>query len=157
MRLLLKLFKFLIRIFLEFVNYIINKVVIYREKVFISDYKINGLIKIYNKGKIQIGKKFKANSGLNFNPIGGDTILRLSCHSDAILTIGDNCGISNSTIVCSKKIVIGNNVLIGGSCKIWDTDFHSTDFTKRTSKTDIKSKPISVTISMLHTTISGVY
>ena len=32
--------------------------------------------------------------------------------------------VSNSAIYCANKIQIGNNVMIGGSCKLWDTDFH---------------------------------
>ena len=36
-------------------------------------------------------------------------------------------GISNSTIICSTRIKIEDNVLIGNGCKIWDTDFHSLD------------------------------
>ena len=41
------------------------------------------------------------------------------------ILIGDNVGISNSTIVSSCRVVISDNVLIGGGCRIWDTNFHS--------------------------------
>jgi len=41
------------------------------------------------------------------------------------LVFGNNVGISNSTIVCSRKITIEDNVYVGGDCKIYDTNFHS--------------------------------
>lgn len=40
------------------------------------------------------------------------------------ISIGSGCGISGSTIYAMKEITIGDNVLIGGNCKIIDNDFH---------------------------------
>ena len=45
--------------------------------------------------------------------------MRLICHKGAKLIIGNNVGISNTTIVCAKEVIIEDNVLIGGGCKIW--------------------------------------
>ena len=61
------------------------------------------------------------------NPIGGDTVLRLVVGKGAELVIGNHVGISNSTIFSKNRIEIGDYVYIGGSCKIWDTDFHTLD------------------------------
>ena len=47
------------------------------------------------------------------------------------LRIGDNVGISGTTISCSEAITIGNNVLIGSGCLITDTDGHPIDPEKR--------------------------
>lgn len=41
-----------------------------------------------------------------------------------VLEIGDNSGISNTAITVAEKVTIGNNVLIGSGCKIYDYDFH---------------------------------
>jgi acetyltransferase-like isoleucine patch superfamily enzyme len=90
-------------------------------------WKINGRLYILNEGRIIIGENFLANSSKNANPIGGDTILRFVVRAKGELRIGNYVGISNSTIVCWNKIEIGDYVFIGGSCKIWDTDFHSVD------------------------------
>lgn len=88
--------------------------------------EINGKIKITCHGKIKIGKRNQFNSGSQYNPIGGDTILRLiASKKKSVITIGNNVGISNSTIVCHDSITIADDVLIGGGCKIYDTDFHS--------------------------------
>ena len=42
----------------------------------------------------------------------------------AVIEIGDNVGISGSTIYARKGIYIGENTCIGGNCKILDNDFH---------------------------------
>ena len=136
MRFVLKALKITLYFFVRLSNEAINGIIIYRENVAVKDYSINGSIKIYNQGSISIGENFKANSGKNFNQIGGDTVLRLICQKNAALTIGDNVGISNTTVVCSIGVTIENNVLIGGGCKIWDTDFHSLNFNIRGTKED---------------------
>lgn len=56
---------------------------------------------------------------------------KLLVKKDAILEIGDNSGMNGVMIFCSQKIIIGNNVKIGGGSRIFDTDFHSQDFMKR--------------------------
>ena len=136
MRFVLKLLSFTKNIFIKLIYKILNQISIYRENISIESYRIKSIIKIYNQGNILIAKNFKANSGENHNPIGGDTILRLIWYKNATLRIGNNVGISNTTIVCTKGIVIEDNVLIGGGCKIWDTDFHSLDFKIRGTKDD---------------------
>lgn len=111
------------------------------------DYEINGKLFIQNNGVIEIGKHFMANSGKHHNPIGGDTILRLiTFKPESILRIGNNVGISNSTIVCWNKIEIGDNVFIGGGVKIWDTNFHSLNASIRTSNNDNDRKTAPIII-----------
>ncbi|MBN1185175.1 MAG: acyltransferase [Bacteroidales bacterium] len=108
--------------------------------------KINGRLYISNCGKIQIGNAFRANSGKMANPIGGDTVLRLVVGQGAVLIIGNNVGISNSTIVCKNRVEIGHYVYIGGSCKLWDTDFHNLDPIDRMHNGDknVKTAPIRI-------------
>lgn len=40
------------------------------------------------------------------------------------IKIGENCGISGSTIYAFDSIIIGNCTRIGANCKIIDNDFH---------------------------------
>lgn len=119
-----------------------------RQRVKIKSFDfIDGVIYIRNGGLIEIGYNFQANSGIHFNPIGGDTVLRLVTYfSTSKIIIGNNVGISNSTIGCYEKIEIEDNVMIGGSVRIWDTDFHSLDPVIRTSgnDTDIRTAPIKI-------------
>lgn len=110
--------------------------------VFLSSYNvpanrakgIKGVITILGKGSLEIGPGFRANSGVNYNSIGGDKQLVFSISEGATLRIGCNCGISNSTIVCRTSINIGDDVLIGGNVKIYDTDFHSLNYRDRKNK-----------------------
>lgn len=118
-------------------NYIFNYILIKRKKVTLNgEWTINGIIQIENKGAVTIGHNFIGNSGYKYNGIGGDVILRLTTRKNGKIIIGDNVGISNSTLYCEESITIGDNVLIGGGCKIWDTDFHSLDRDIRISGND---------------------
>lgn len=83
------------------------------------------------KGSIQIKEGAEFRSGPQYNIIGGDTRLCLRTISDGKLTIGKNVGISNSTIVSRSEVIIDDDVMIGGSCKIYDTDFHSIFYNDR--------------------------
>lgn len=63
------------------------------------------------------------------------------------IDIGENTGISGSTIYAMQHIEIGRNVLIGGNCKIVDNDFHPLLVEKRIPRQkveDIKKAPIHI-------------
>jgi len=119
-----------------------------RKKVSFGRFQINGIVHVVNNGgRLMIGDRFSANSGKKYNPIGGDTVLNLVVfRSSAVLVIGRNAGISNSTIVCWERIEIGDNVVIGGGSRIWDTDFHSLNAEMRVSgnDTDIRTAPVKI-------------
>lgn len=111
--------------------------------------KIRGRIFIRNHGNIRFGQNVKINSGKKYNIIGGDRRTNIMIGKHANCYIGSNVGISNSTIVCRNSIIIEDNVLIGGGCRIYDTDFHSITYTKRLDPflrgipdSDVKTCPI---------------
>ncbi len=130
----------------------INRVISYFNLVLLRIYKVKigknssfyGIIFVRNFGIIKIGHNFKAASGRRYNPIGGDTIFRMYCRKNAKIIIGNNVGISNSTLHIMNKLIIKDNVMIGGNCKIWDSDFHSLNPNERIYLGDnnIISKPI---------------
>ena len=96
-------------------------------------------------GTIKIGKNFHCANAPQYNSIG--TIQQCVFNyskPNSIIEIGDNVGISGSTINASTKIKIGNNVLIGSGCLITDTDSHPLNWNDRLRNDDskIKSKPI---------------
>jgi len=128
--------KKILRLLLNIHNVIYNKLVFNIFSVKTKSHNINGRIYIRNKGEIFLGKGFRANSGMGKNPIGGDTVLRLITQMTGCIEIGDNVGISNSTIFSTEKIIIGSGTLIGGGVKIWDTDFHSIDPLVRNTRFD---------------------
>lgn len=119
---------------------IYNQFFMKRKGVVIGDNnKLRGYIHIKNGGKIVINSEFSCNSGLRYNPIGNNNKCRFIIKKDAYLKIGKNVGISNTTIYCSKFIEIGDNVTIGSSCQIWDTDFHPINPNDRFLKLNEKS------------------
>ena len=100
--------------------------------------QISGKLILIGSGRLILGNKVSINSGLRSNPIGGDTRTIISIGDNALITIGDKTGLSNCSIICKEKIIIGENVNIGGSVKIYDTDFHNLNAKNRlVESTDI--------------------
>ena len=96
------------------------------------------------KDGIVIGDHVSINSCRKSNPIGGDTKTILFAKGNGKIRIGNNCGISNATIFATESITIGNDVTIGGSTKIYDTDFHWLELQERMSKTGGATKPVEI-------------
>lgn len=107
---------------------------------------IEGIITIRSakRGSIIIGDGAEFRSGKDYNIIGGDTRLILRTIRNGKILIGNHVGISNSALISATSITIEDNVMIGGGCKIWDTDFHSLRFENRYTSIDdnVATKPI---------------
>lgn len=91
------------------------------------------------QGKLSIGKAFICRTAPCCNS-------RIEVYSNGELIIGDYSGTNNITLLCSKKIHIGNHVNIGNGSYIYDSNFHSLDWQKRKNRIedikDAKSAPI---------------
>lgn len=85
-----------------------------------------------SNGTLIIGKNFACNNKVTSNSIGliQPCVFNISL-AGSKLEIGDNVGISGSTICASNSVTIGNNVLIGSGCLITDTDAHPIDWRDR--------------------------
>lgn len=107
---------------------------------------LNGPINLFiqKNASVFVGRNLKINSTRMFNPIGREQKSMIKVIGE--LTVGDNVGMSSISIVCYKKISIGNNVIFGGNVSIYDTDFHSLDFNNRhKAETDLpESRPITI-------------
>ena len=90
-------------------------------------------IEIYrgNEG-VFIGNNLTING--NNNCTAGNAVCRISVAKDGFLKIGNNVGMNGVNLFCSKSIAIGNNTIIGGGTKIFDTNFHSLDYMVRRDK-----------------------
>lgn len=86
---------------------------------------------ILGNGEIVIGEGSRVNSGIEKNPIGGNGETILFVAKGAKILIGEGSGLSNVSIFSIEKITIGKRVKIGGSCKIYDNDFHSLKSSER--------------------------
>lgn len=95
---------------------------------------------------INIGKGTVINSGFTSNLLGLYQKTIIISRYGGIINIGENVGISGTTIYAMSKISIGNNTMIGANCKIIDNDFHPLNFEKRilNKPEDIKKREISI-------------
>ena len=127
----------------RFCNWIILR---YRRVKCGKNVKINGRIHIYGRGQIILNKGVRINSCRGANPIGGDTSTVLNTGFNGKIIIGENTGISNVAIVARESVVIGSNVKIGGSTRIYDTDFHALSYDDRINNGDINTgvKPVEI-------------
>ncbi len=101
--------------------------------------EVNGILTIRRStaGSISIGSGLRANSGKAYNIIDSGaarTVLRTI--GSGRIAIGERAGISNSAIVSAVSVTIGDDVMIGGGCRIWDTDFHPVDFDERRASSE---------------------
>lgn len=97
-----------------------------------ENFQIKGILHRRGRGKLRIGNNVTINSSKNSNLLGrGRPYTTIAVSREKILNIGNNVGISNSTIIAFDRIDIEDNVLIGADVEIYDTDFHSLDYTKR--------------------------
>lgn len=86
--------------------------------------KIKGIICFEGSANVVIGENVRINSGKKYNVIGGSERTVFRTFDNGMIEILSGAGISNSTFVSQESITIGRNVLIGGGCKFYDTDFH---------------------------------
>ena len=109
-----------------------NLITLRRKKVrFDKSIRIHGLMKIYGRGRITIGKNVLINSKESANPGMGCYPKTVFCVPTGVLEIGDDVGMSSVSIFCAERVTIGSHVLLGGGVKIMDSDAHSLDYEKR--------------------------
>lgn len=100
-------------------------------------------IAVAKGGICRISDNFSMNNNLRFNPIGYPQPCMFVVTKGSILTIGENVGISQTSLICHHSITIGNNVKIGGGVKIYDTDFHSLNpEVRKNHSLDMKTKKV---------------
>lgn len=107
--------------------------------------KIRGRLFIRSSGVIKLGAGVTLNSCYSANPIGGAVMSSFKVFKGGSLQIGNRVGISNSAICCASLVVLEDDVLIGGNCAIYDTDFHSTKYNERIKNEldqDVRSSPV---------------
>jgi acetyltransferase-like isoleucine patch superfamily enzyme len=84
------------------------------------------LLRCSKKSKVVLGRNVRIISSLGGNPMSsGNRTRLLALDAGASIIINDNVGISNASIISSKRVVIDENTLIGADVIITDTDFHS--------------------------------
>lgn len=83
------------------------------------------LLDINSSSTCVFGNDFVMVNSAKYSTLGKNNRCKFVVYKDASLIIGDKVGMSNTTIVATQSITVGNNVLIGGGTTIVDSDFHS--------------------------------
>ena len=91
---------------------------------------LGGILRLDVKGKLLLPQKEKVTfiNSFGYSTLGISRPCKLSVYKNAELIFNGKAGLSNAVVVATKKIVIGNNVMIGGGVTIIDCDFHSMDY-----------------------------
>ncbi|RZK58392.1 MAG: acyltransferase [Pedobacter sp.] len=80
---------------------------------------------ISQTAKFSLGKGIVLVNSAKYSTLGKPNKCKFTIGYNAVLIIGNKVGMSNVTIIATKSISIGDNVLLGGGVTIVDTDFHS--------------------------------
>lgn len=86
------------------------------------------IVDVRSSGELKIGNGAKFINNATYSTLGKSNKCKLLVYDNAKLIIGENVGMSNTTIVATKSIILGNNILVGGGTSIVDSDFHSLDY-----------------------------
>lgn len=137
----------MIRVFKKYFYKITNKIILKKNRVqYKENLVINGFLKIVGRKKsVSLGRNITINSGTYTVPIGFGGKCVFWTLGEGHIEIGENCGLTNTTICSMKDVQIGKHVLLGSGVKIYDTDFHSLDYLKRrdiVNDNDRKALPV---------------
>ena len=98
--------------------------------------------------RIRIGDRVVLCSDARFTALGvNHPVVLRTLRPDAIVNIGNDCGISGGSICAAVHIEIGNECLLGANVTITDTDFHAIQPTGRRynkNSQDIAAKPVKI-------------
>lgn len=111
----------------------------------LPDVKYSIYFKKSKDSKIQIGKGFTFFSGNGLNPLSPGRKGTIFTEGNALISIGDNVGMSSAVLWAKKEIIIGNRVTVGANAVILDSDCHSLNYLDRGTENDMrncKCKPI---------------
>ena len=93
--------------------------------------------------RLTIGDNFIFTSGEAYNAlcrnIRGGIYLPMP---ESVIEIGNDSGMSSTSLWAKTRITIGNRVKIGGDCILMDTDAHNLDFRVRASHEKIGKIPV---------------
>lgn len=113
----------------------------------IKSFKSYGIpyIHISLSANFKVGEHFVMGNSIKNNATGITGRCKIDVRKSATLEIGNNVGITLTTINCFNRIVIDDNVKIGFGTHIMDTDFHSLNpLVRAGSDDDVKTAPIHI-------------
>lgn len=110
---------------------------------------LNGwpILSVKRRGQIVIGNNAVLTSWSKYTALGvAHPVILRALTEQARVTIGDNVGLSGTTICAAEEITIGNDCLVGANVMIVDTDFHPIEPQDRRSEplSAAKSRPVHI-------------
>lgn len=82
--------------------------------------------------QIQLGDRLELRSNRGSNPLGLEQPVVLATRTrDALISLGNDCGLSGVAVVAASAIRLGDRVLVGANSLICDTDFHPLEPARR--------------------------
>ena len=118
-----------VKVFLLSLPFLYRKKNIHIGKNFFSDGLFD--LRVEDDGELYIGDKVSLINSTYYNGFGVVKKNSIYVKNKAKLSIGDFTGLTGVSIYCAKSIIIGNYVLVGANCFIFDTDFHPIDPVQR--------------------------
>ena len=110
----------------------LNLFTLKRKKVqYGKNLRIRGFLHVHGSGKISLGDNVNIISTPSVNPIGGNARTFLQAEKGAEIIIGNNVGMTASAVTAFTKVEIDDDVLLGRSVCVYDTDFHSIHYDER--------------------------
>ncbi len=83
------------------------------------------IIQRYRGSMIELGDGLTLRSWPAANPLAPNHPVVLATRSSqAVISVGDDCGFTGSVLVAVERIEVGNRVVVGANVTIADTDFH---------------------------------
>lgn len=121
---------------LNVIDKVLTYIILYVNGIEFSSFVSKGypVVNVSIGGRCNIGKNFRMNNRVLSNPIGRFNRCSIIVGPKGNLRIGNNVGMSSVAIVCEDRVIIGDNVKIGGNVVVYDTDFHSLDSSDRLVK-----------------------
>lgn len=103
-------------------------------------------IRLFPTAQVVIGDNLYFSSGWNVNALCTNRRGAIYATDNAVITVGNNVGMSSATLWAHKSITIGDYVKIGGNTIIIDTDAHNMDYKIRRGQYTDWGKSASIVI-----------
>lgn len=106
------------------------------------------IVHISLNGLCEIGQKFCCGNWNKTSASGTNGKCKIEVRNGAVLKIGNNVGMTATTVICHNQITIMDNVMIGVGTHIYDTNFHNINPIERTANGDpqdtVRTAPITI-------------
>lgn len=112
---------------------------------------------ISRSGKVQIGNKLSLGNWAVTSASGLIGKCKLEVRNGAVLIIGNNVGMTATTIICRQEVTIEDNVMIGVGTHIYDTNFHNISPFVRIDMHDPQSSVKSAPVILHKNAFIGAY